>query len=349
MVVDNLVRGAVVASIPLAHAVGQLHLWHIYAAAAVYGLLMMISLAGGPALIPSLVRRDRLPTANALEVLSFTLGSVLGAPLAGLLTAQIGAPIVLLVDALSYATFALALSSLHVTAARRPAVPAGRGQHGLDHAVRLLLGNPVLLSTTLMFMAFNIGNGLLQVWLPVLAGRMLGGNAGLYGMLLGVMAAGALISTILAGGLTPRLSLGTMICLAQALAGAALLLLLIGPSLWSALLGLTLYGALNAPLTVWAQTLRMQIIPEHLRGRAFALLRMLMQGGTPIGGAAGGLLLPVVGVPGMILASAALVSLPGMIGARLRALRQADRASPETEPAAAPDAAVGVEEAAGAR
>jgi hypothetical protein len=77
---------------------------------------------------------------------------------------------------------------------------------------------------------------------------------------------------------------------------------------------------------------------------------MLMQGGTPVGGAAGGLLLPIVGVSGTVLASAALVGVPGMIGARLRALRQADRAPLETEQhAAAPAAVIGVTEATGAR
>ncbi len=50
------------------------------------------------------------------------------------------------------------------------------------------------------------------------------------------------------------------------------------------LVSLTLFGLFSAPLTIWAQTLRMQIIPESLRGRTFALLRTLMQSANPIGG-----------------------------------------------------------------
>src|SRR5512138_1497812 len=41
MMADNIVRGVAVALIPLLYAVGWLALWHIYAVAAVYGLLMM--------------------------------------------------------------------------------------------------------------------------------------------------------------------------------------------------------------------------------------------------------------------------------------------------------------------
>ena len=50
MLVDNVARGVAVATVPLLAAVGRLALWHVYAVAAVYGLLMMISLAGAPAM-----------------------------------------------------------------------------------------------------------------------------------------------------------------------------------------------------------------------------------------------------------------------------------------------------------
>ena len=76
----------------------MLALWHVYAVAAVYGFLMMIPLAGGPTIVPTLVPREQLPTANALEMLSFTLGGVIGPPLAGLLIARTGAPNVVILD-----------------------------------------------------------------------------------------------------------------------------------------------------------------------------------------------------------------------------------------------------------
>jgi len=112
-----------------------------------------------------------------------------------------------------------------------------------------------------------------------------------------------------------------LICLAQFLAGSALGLLLLGQSLWGAAAGLTLFGFFGAPLTIWAQTLRMQIIPEPLRGRTFALLRMLMQGTNPLGGVIAGLLLPSLGLPVLIGLSALLVGGPGLIGYRLKELR----------------------------
>ena len=96
--------------------------------------------------------------------------------------------------------------------------------------------------------------------------------------------------------------------------------LLLSLSLPVALISLILLGFFSAPLTIWAQTLRMQIIPAHLRGRTFALLRMFMQGTIPLGGMIGGFVLPLVALPLMIGLSAAAIGLPGLAGPRVRAL-----------------------------
>lgn len=163
--------------------------------------------------------------------------------------------------------------------------------------------------------------------LPIFADKTLNGDSRLFGTLLGALAVGEVASALVAGGRNFRLSLGLLICLFQLLAGAAVSLLFFG-SLPLAFLGLILFGAFSAPLTIWAQTLRMQVIPERLRGRTFALLRMLMMSGDPIGGAIAGPLLPLVGVPTMILLSALVVGFPGVLGAQVKALREAGQPIP---------------------
>jgi MFS family permease len=322
MAVDNLVRGAAVAAVPVLHAAGRLAIWHIYAVAAVYGLLMMVSLAGGPSLVPDLVAAEQLATANALEMLSFTVAGVVGPPLAGLLIGAVGAPNVVVIDAVSYLAFAATLVTLSLP---RPieteATTTPTPRYTLGDAYHLLRRNRILLATTLMFMAINIGNGLVSVTLPVLSDRVLHGGPGLYGALLGVLAAGEVASSMIAGGTTLRWSFGSAICGAQVLSGLSLLLLT-GYTVWLAALALALFGACSAPLTIWAQTLRMRIIPERLRGRTFALLRTIMQSGGPLGGALGGLLLPFLGIPAMIVLASVVIGLPGLVGARVGELRR---------------------------
>jgi MFS family permease len=121
-----------------------------------------------------------------------------------------------------------------------------------------------------------------------------------------------------------RLPLGTLICATQFASGVALAVMLAGTDIVLTVICLALYGAFSAPLTIWAQTLRMKIIPEHQRGRTFALLRMLMQSTNPLGGLLAGFLLPAVGMAWVIAISAAAIGLPGTAGCRVKELRRAN-------------------------
>jgi MFS family permease len=328
MLVDAAIRGSVVATIPILYALGHLAIWQFYAVAIVYGLLYMITLAGTPSLIPTLLLPEQMAAANALETLSYTLSGVCGPPIAGLLIAGLGAPEVLAIDAISYAAFALALLSIpqHEGKPSLESVSAGRPSVQLRDAFQLLRTNKVLLSTTLMYMTFNVGLGFLVVWLPVLSDQ-LGGGPKVYGLCLGAMSVGEVGGAFLAGSIEFPLSLGKLIALAQTLAGVSVLfVLLAGRTLFWILPALALLGLFSSPLTIWAQTLRMQIIPETLRGRTFALLRTLMQGTGPLASALAGVLLPVLGLSAMVGSSALLIGAPGLVGMRVKALQHGSKA-----------------------
>ncbi len=338
MAVDNLTRGIAMAAVPLLHLLGMLSIWHVYLAAAVFGSLMMVSLAGGPSLIPSIIPRDQLTAANAFETLGFTIAGVVGPPVAGLLISSFGAPYVLMIDAASYLIYAAALISIRYL--EEPVMSSvvsvgARVGTSLGDAVRLLRGNRILLSTTLMYMSINVGFGAAFVWMPIYVERTLGGGASLFGLLLGGIAVGQTAGSILSVGFNRWFSLGTLICMAGILAGLAYLPLLAGVA-GLAVASLMIFGMLTAPLTIWAQTLRMEIIPAQLRGRTFSLLRMMMQGSQPLGGALAGFLLPVVGASAMIGFSAFMVSGASSIAARVRELRIAGPPPKPPVPGAAP-------------
>ncbi|MBM3649018.1 MAG: MFS transporter [Alphaproteobacteria bacterium] len=319
MALDNLLRAIAILSVPILHALDLLALWHLYLVAAVFGLLMMIPLAGTPTLIPALVPAERRQAANGLEVLGYTVGGVVGPLLGGALIAGWGAPLAVLLSAAIYLAFAWALARLP----QQQAAGARPRQAPLGAAVRLLAGNRFLLSTTLMFLVFNIGLGLVLAWLPVLAETRLSGGAEAYGLLLAAFAAGQMVAALLAGGAAPGGRLGLCICIAQALAGAAIAALLPAHDVLAAAAALFAFGAMAAPLTVWAQTLRMAIVPPPLHGRTFALLRTMMQGGRPIGGATAALVVEPSALGVAILLSAFLVGVPGVLGLAVRDLRGA--------------------------
>jgi MFS family permease len=316
---DNLARGLAFATVPVAAALGQLTLTHLYLVAACYGLLKMVSLAGFPTLIPAYVEDRDLQRANALESLSFGISQAAGAALAAVLLPLVGAVALLAVDAASYLGYAICLARLPEG---RPlaAGPGGRGG-SLVAVARFVWRTRALRSTTVMFMLFNIGEGALLVFLPVYSQRLGTGVAG-YGLLLSAVTVGELAGSLGAGALvTDRL--GSRIVAAQLAAAVLLSGLLLRPPLVPTLVLLAAFGAMTTPMTAWAQTLRMRLTPEGLHGRLFALLRTAMQATPPLGAALAAVTVPrgvgpTVAAVVAVMAVPALAAAPGLVRAEVR-------------------------------
>jgi MFS family permease len=311
MALDSLFRGCVMASIPIVASFQEVPLWAFYTVATSYGLLKMVPLAGVPTLIPTLVRPDQLDTANAMESLSYSLSGVIAPMLAGGLIAALGAVEVLALDAASFFFFAAALRG--VPDERRALQAEGAG-YSLRDAIRFTRASGAIKLTTVMFASFNVGLGALLVVLPVYAATILGGGATLYAVLTSALVAGDLVGSVAVGAIAWHWPLGRSIAVAQAAVGIAFLPMLIKPAALPTVALLFVSGVLTSPLTIWAQTLRMRLIPPELRGRIFSLLRTAMQAAEPIGGALGGAVIATGGLVLALAGIAAAVGAPGLVG-----------------------------------
>jgi MFS family permease len=315
LIVVNAFLGASVAAVPLLARADLLETWHLYVVAGLYGLLKMANWAGVPSLIPALVPERDLTTANALEAATFGIADVAGPAIAGASIALVGGHNVLAIDAVTYLLFVAVLVRLRVPPEVRPDDAEPSSRLALRPAFRFLRRQPAVLAITLMFMAFNVGEGMLLVLLPVLARRDLGGDAATYGLLLSSFALAATVGSFVTGAISWRWTLGRSIAIAQTAAGVAFLGLALVPGLGGAIVVLVVAGVLVSPMTIWAQTVRMRVIPPELRGRTFGALRTLMQSTPPLGGAIAGFLLADGGAVGpAVLVMALVMSVPGAIG-----------------------------------
>jgi MFS family permease len=348
---DNLIRGLAIASVPLAAALGVLTTAQLFVVAGVYGLLYMTSIAGIPAMLPALVDGDDLTTANAMESITYGIAGLVGPTLAGLVIAVFGAPVVLALDALTYAVFVVCLLAMRGEVEAAPAaVPAAgsSGQRpvasapalpaaiGIGPALRFLARTPAILAITIMYMSLNLSGGIGAVVLPIYARDVLEGGAATYGLLLSALTAGELGGLLIVGAIRWRWPLGRSIAVGALTSGLILSLLVLRPGLPLILVVLVGSGLAESSLTPWAQTIRMRLIPPELRGRVFALLRTLMQSTRPIGAIVAGVLLGGGGLTPALVAAAALVAVPGAVGLFLPALgRGPTREPPSLEPAVA--------------
>lgn len=192
-----------------------------------------------------------------------------------------GAAWVVSFDALSYVVMALSLASVPSAPLPTSARPTNKKKTSVAAIVGLALADPVLRDTTIMFALFNVGDGALLVFLPHRA-IGLGLGSGGYGFLVAATTGGELIAATFLARHSWKRPLGASIAVAQAMTAGFVVLLLV-PNAVVTVVALLLVGVCSAPMTAWAQSLRMRRVdPEH-HGRLFAVLRTTMQATPPLG------------------------------------------------------------------
>src|SRR5918992_6335954 len=102
LVLTDIGRGASLLSIPLAYGLDALTLPHLYAVGFVNGVLTVFFTLAYQAYVPSLVAREQLVDANARFEATETLARLAGPASAGGLVALLSAPVVIILDALSF-------------------------------------------------------------------------------------------------------------------------------------------------------------------------------------------------------------------------------------------------------
>lgn len=335
---DSVLRGFVVACIPLLAALGAFQMWHLYVVAAVYGLLKIIPLAGTPAVLPELVPPERLQAATGLESTAMGAASIAGPAIGAALIWLVGATNVLVLDALTYFAFAGLIMMIKAPLGRpEPTTvePGARRQGGWSPVFRVLLRDRFLLYLTVGFALFNISAGALLVTLPWLAKIEFASGPGILGLMLAVAATAELIGSVVSGAMKTSDRQMIRIGIFQMLAGASLLLL-VPASLPFVLAGLILNGILTSPMTVLGGVVRLTRTPVEQRGRAMTLMRTMMSGALPLGAALGGLLLEANQYTTLIVIVVLLAALPGLL--TTLSFRKVDtfKLAADAQPAAVP-------------
>ncbi|WP_327586741.1 MFS transporter [Nonomuraea sp. NBC_00507] len=302
LIVDNVLRGAAVASIPIAAAVGGVPEWLPFLVAAVYGLLKMVPMAAVPATIPDLVAEGQRDAANALESVSYSLSGIIGFTLAAPLLAAVGPANMLALDAATYVCFTIALTRIRTPLRPRATTPSPKAP---------VFRDKVLIATTFAFMAFNIAEGAMtMVVAPWLAKEHLPGDGATLSLLMAALSAGELLGGFAAGAWRPRIGRLTAIALVELVAAAGILALLGSPDLMMVTAAFLIMGTFSAPMTVWAQSLRMERVPPAQRGRVFSVFRTMMQATLPIGAAMVTPLLVAGNLPAAVILMTALAAVP---------------------------------------
>jgi MFS family permease len=317
----DLGRAALLALIPLLAFVHWLSMPVLVGFVAVFGVLALLYDAAHQSYLPRLVPPTLLTQANARLEQSGAVAQTTGPVLAGGLVKLVGAPLAVLVDAVSYLFSGLVLASLRTAEpASRPA-PRRNLRQELREGLSWVYGHPMLAPMAWSTHGWFLCNSMVTtVYVPYALRDLQLGAFGL-GVTYAMAGVGAVLGGAVAGWAGRRLGVGPTVILARWSTPVAWLLLPLAPAagakagVW-VVLGTAqfLFGLGIGTDSPNELGYRQSVTPDRLQGRMNATIRSLNWGSIAIGAPIGGLLADRLGyrqalwvpVVGLAVAAAAL-------------------------------------------
>jgi ENTS family enterobactin (siderophore) exporter len=269
------------------------NVWVLYLLVALQSGAQAINQPARSAIIPTLIRKELLPAANALSMISFGLAMTVGPLLAGVLVAWVGFGWTYTIDFIS---FAFVLWAVFRLPSMPPSGSAGRvGIRSVIEGFRFLGTRPNLRMTFIIDLVAMI---LAQprALMPAIGALMIGGGEATVGILLSSSAVGAFLAGLFSGPLGHVRWQGSAVVWSvmgwgASIAGFGVVVLLAGrtddggATVWlvPAALCCALAGIADSISAVFRNTILQAAAPDHLRGRLQGVFIVVVAGGPRVG------------------------------------------------------------------
>jgi MFS family permease len=291
MVVTDLARALVIASIPLASVQGLLSVWWMYAVAFLHSALTICFDAANFAAVPSLVQQEDLVIAHGRVQAGYSTAKVGGPLLGGLLSVVVPLPMLLLLDAGSFlvsaASLVLITTSFNTTSQGRQA-PTNLRQD-MAEGLRSVWKHPLLFWLTLLLLLVNFILPTSSAQLVLFAKQWFAASDAQMGLLYAAGSLGTVIFSFVAGQLRKRWPLGRIALGALMMEGLFTALTAVMHWYWMLLLLWALRGGADVLFIITSYSLAQIAVPNQLLGRVITVIRVLTWSTASLGAVLGGL------------------------------------------------------------
>ncbi|GAB4231081.1 MAG: MFS transporter [Acidobacteriota bacterium] len=278
---SQYVQMAVAVLLTILVAGGWVEVWHFLVLVFVAGSGQAF---GGPAyqaLLPTLVDREDVPNAVALNSIQFNLARMVGPVLAGGAFAAFGAAICFGLNALSFLAVILALLAI-----RSRFIPPRREANLLQdigQGFRYVRSRGALWQLTILGFASTFCGVPLLTLLPVFAKDVFGLDAAGYSYMMAVSGAGSILGAVVYASYSRRTRQGRFTVRMQLVLALLIGLFAVSRALWLSCLLLFLGGAGLISLFAAITSLVQLATEEGMRGRMMSIFMLAFRGGMPLG------------------------------------------------------------------
>lgn len=276
----------------------HISIWSIYLLTAVEAVASSFDLPARTALTPNLVPARDLPNAFSLQSMAFTVGSIAGPALSGVVIAASGLSAVYWINAATYLALVWAVIRIgpvaqqHVDRRSRSPVSLDSIKEGLD----FIMDRPIILSSMLLdFFAtfFSSANALL----PIFARDILVVGERGYGWLAAAQSVGAGVTALIMSQVSVIRHQGKILLGAVISFGIWTLVFGFSRLFLLTFLSLALMGASDTVSMIIRNTIRQLRTPDHIRGRMTSINQIFFMGGPQLGELEAGLIAQFFGAP----------------------------------------------------
>lgn len=277
----------------------------IYATVFVMGGMTVALDVIAAACVPALIDPDGLPAANARLMMAELTGEELVGQAAGGAAFGAVASLPFLADAVSFVVSAgfLAWAVPSTAGPRSPERSLGADVSG---GLRWLLGDRVMRTLAAVIGCLAACQAMVYGVLALYVTGPLRLTPAGYGFFLAVAGSGNAIGALTAGRLHRRIGGAWCVVGAAAVATAGYMVMAATSSALAAVAALTAETGAVIVGNVAVRTFRQAAAGPGMQGRAASAFQVVVLGAMPLGGLAGGLLAPAVGVRGVLVVAAAL-------------------------------------------
>ena len=328
MIGADLLRAGALLSLALTWALGILDMAQLITVGAMVGAATALFMITDTAYLPHLIGKERLADGNAKLESTEAVAEVTGPAAAGLLIAGIGAPLAVIVDAVTYLWSAWWLG--RITAEPEPHdEPAKKQRIGEDLRVGFaaVFGHPYVRWIVVSHMVWSICGGFFMALYSLYCLRELDLSLSLFGVIIAMGGVGSLGGALLSRWLVKGLGLGKMLVIASAVSLAcAVFIPLAGGSLVVIVLLLMAHQLVSdgfaVAFVIQAVTLRQTVLPRDVLGRANAAIHVCTQSLLPISALFAGFLAEAIGTREAVWVGVAIGILPPLLLLPLWKLRE---------------------------
>jgi MFS family permease len=276
-------------------ATGTVHVWHILCLSFLSGTAQAFGAPAYSALIPTLVEKEDMPNAIALNSIQFNAAVIVGPALSAIVLARFGMTWCFALNAVSFLAPVIALSMLHIRF-----LPVKTGEtvyeslkQGLSFVWKQ--GSMAMLIVLAFSMTFLTAPS--RTFLPVFAKEIFGRQAGTYAMFLSISGMGSIVGALTVAWLGNIQRKGRVALTMMIVLGGAISMFALSRSMAVSAVALFFSGASMMAVFASVNSLVQLIVTNEMRGRVMSVYNLAFRGGMMTGNLVAGWLVVLFSAP----------------------------------------------------